>query len=1297
MPKKSKLTANNVLESYGWVEPILEEKDGFYGTKEDYSKEVGADFARILKENLGFDLEADSEDVNRRIIFTTEKGKKALDKYLEDMNDANAMPDCPQKVQKIEKAAKDMINILYEMLAKGRFVFIPLGESEPRQLRYDAKNKRFAVSVPLNSIDTNELNNKFVPRDEKGNVISYEVKENIKLDEPEPVAMSMPQPPKEVKPFTMLHPSTMKPFWKEPPKFRPCPTEPKDMLKEKPREEWVKEEFERLKKEANYTEPQYIFDIPKEPVFLIKPPKEVKFPGAKKTGLVKPEKPAEQAEYEKIIDELDKDYSEEPDFPEGFYQMSPKPAPLFEVTEPVLDEPVAPDEPQYQALHDEPKFKYMFEPTFMIEVPEWHPTMERPVEPKPPVMPKYPKKPVLRKKPDNRPVEPSMAYRFFHWGAMSRYNQAKADYDKNLANWEEERKDYQQMLSSYEMVVEIVNQQAKEALEKYNREMKDYIGQMTEYNNQLEQYKSQVEDLDAINTKNYEEYVNNKKLYDQQREELGAEYDAELQRFNERHAKWEQENAEIIQANKALEEQYLNSPEYKKYEVKAKWYNDNIKPYELDHNKIEEVKKKHADKYKEDLKKLEELKEAHKAYEEELKPGKKLFEKQIRILHGDEPDYEQKKDGYMEEFIARNEKENVKYTEKLKAYNTNRNMLLNRKAVLVMDPTRLQYVKDLDEYELNNEKVQIDRSIKTQYDNEVNKVDLDYHEEKEPTKEEQEKINKELDKAIMQGNINATSNMVTFKDDENGNTVKKYYSDELKKEYEKLYGDEDVDEDYDLEENRMNYSFVDDDFTDLIEITKLEEQQIKYHQYLKDLKKFERLEKRHEQKHKEWEEEIKRIQHNNENYNAMSKQYDNHLDDLYKKASDIVDEKVKQNRTEMMNYPDEIKKWDRDKIQYNKSVYYEKIDYNSRSFKWYEYKEEYEEKEKLHNSQVKKYAEDLENYQNDIKTYTQLQEDYNRKLNKYKEDLVKYKQIEFENDANLKEYNNKKKEYIQKVCKDPKLKDYYENKGQYFNGDIKWSYELQTGKKVSNWRSKYSDDKKLDSYFNRHQRIIAEYGKFKNRANAVTKIDDQQQKMYEEHLAEKKKYARYTVAAKPLFKMIRLYYTQIEDEIDKVKVFNDKNYAELASMMMYMEVVESFIQKEYDLCANKADFDPCEYMKYLEKDNMTKSIKAIRKDPVFMKEIKSHRDWAIDQRNPNEELAIKRQKFFLKDAKYELKSIFENAHKKENVVAKDPIFSGYLGPFDKVLKKQYEDMIKKQQPKVTNINNNNNAKKSIKK
>ena len=463
------------------------------------------------------------------------------------------------------------------------------------------------------------------------------------------------------------------------------------------------------------------------------------------------------------------------------------------------------------------------------------------------------------------------------------------------------------------------------------------------------------------------------------------------------------------------------------------------------------------------------------------------------------------------------------------------------------------------------------------------------------------------------------------------------------------------------------------------------------------MKKYERLEKRHEQKHKEWEEEIKRIQNNNENYNAMYKQYEGHLNDLYKRASDNIDIKVKENNTEILNYPDKVKEWERDRIQYNQSVYNAKIDYNSRTLKWFYYREEYEEKEKLHDSQVKKYAVDLENYQKDIKTYTKLQEDYNLKYNKYKDDLKKYKQIELENDANLKEYKNKKKEYIQKVCQDPKLKDYYENKGQYFNGDIKWSHELQTGKKVSNWRSKYSDDKKLDSYFDRHQRIIAEYDKFKKKANSVTKIDDQQQKMYEEHLAEKKKYSKYTTAAKPLFKLIRLYYTQIKDEIDKVNTFTEKKYAELASMMMYIEVVERHIQKEYDLCNNKADFDPHEYMKYLEQENMTKSIKAIREDPVFKQAIKSHQDWATDQRGMNDEIAIKRQKLFLKDEDYKFKKIFETAHEKNKTVAKNPIFRGYLGPFDMALKKQYEDSIKKQQPKVTNINNNNNAKKLVKK
>ena len=158
MPKRTKLTANNLKQRPGWFPPI-HDKPGTYGHiygKEEFYKNDKAGkeyFHKIMKENFGFSLVADPEDVKKRIVLTSDVDRAAMDKYLRRMEEVSQMPDSPQKIEEYNFAAGEMEFNLYQMLSKGRLVFIPLGETEPRQLRFNPNAGEFQLSGEYKNLE----------------------------------------------------------------------------------------------------------------------------------------------------------------------------------------------------------------------------------------------------------------------------------------------------------------------------------------------------------------------------------------------------------------------------------------------------------------------------------------------------------------------------------------------------------------------------------------------------------------------------------------------------------------------------------------------------------------------------------------------------------------------------------------------------------------------------------------------------------------------------------------------------------------------------------------------------------------------------------------------------------------------------------------------------------------------------------------------------------------------------------------------------------------------------------------
>lgn len=1270
MPKKTKLTANKVVESYGWFPPIpdsddMADKMRFYGPVEIYNDQLRTEFHKIIAENLGFDLEADPEDAKGRLFFTSKYAKAEYEKYMNEMDDASMMPDSPEKVTRIEKAADKFEKMLFSQMAKGRFVFIPLGEKEPRQLRYNEKDKTFQVSTPLSSVSDKEIQNMLLPKDEKGRSVYANMESNNRPVKPEKPEMPMPKLPEKPADFTMKHPGKP-PVFREVPAFKKRPECPKDILEDTTREEMIAKEYQRLKEEANYKEPQYIKDKPREPEFWVKPPQEVKFPEPIRENLQKPEKPKAKIDLEKAQDAFEK--LEYPELPVGYYRVSmPKPEALSEPFKPILEEPDPPAEPDYQPLPDEPKFEHPVQPTFIMRYPEWTP-MEKPAAPKPPILPEYPPMPELRDEPQP-PVKPSWGQRFFNWNLIEIYNADLAAYQTNHQLWEAERDLMPQRLDYYKLQKELVEQECVRITTEYSTSLKAYDQQMKVYEDQLRRYREEVEELDAENEAEYDFFKQKRKIYEDARAELGPKYDEDLQAFRQRHAQWEQDNQQIIQANETLKQQYFASDEYKAYNAKSIWYEQNIRPYALDHEKYVEVTNRFNKEYEDALKKQEQLKKAHEAYNKALEPVKQYFAEEADILFKGDPDLENKKADHVAKRILENESVNAKLNKDRADYTEKKAALQDEIQMLSTNPYVIKYDQDLEDYNLNEEykkTVVMDRTMKENYDKEMNKVEFEAEPEKELTKEELEKQNAALDKKLLLEEAR-NNNLVYFEKtvDEDGNEVneKRLVRNDLMREYDEKYPD-DAEDDLSEDEldgtDALNYTFVEDDFhvaeNNTITVTRYEEEQVKYHNYLKQLKQYEMLEKRFNENHKKWEENMKKIEANNRTISGQIETYYNNLDNLKKQATETVDKQIKANHDEIDNFPNVMKEYEKDKRQYEMGKENNRIDYLNKEYHWRLDKEEFEKAKKKYDANMAKYKNDLDSYEVEIGKYSKTQETYKQKLEKYNADMKQYEALKVQNNKAMQEYEAKKEAYINKISeKNPKIKEYSDNQLSYLSGQVKWEQELNGSQKRYQWKNEMGSDKLLNRYFDEHEKKVNLHKKLKENAKKVTKIDPAQQKNYEEYKRKKAKFERYSEAARPMFKMLNLCETQLEQQITATKKIDEKKFLDLAVEKMYLETVRRQLDIDYDNCREKSDFDPEQGLKLLNGKYMMEAMEEMKKDPDILKGIHKMYENATGDWKNNREISDERARIFLRDERKTLRELYNKACM-SRTYRPDPIF-----------------------------------------
>ena len=97
MPKRLNITANNLKLRHGWLPPIPDTEGSanlYHGGAEFFKdRKIYEFFHKILKENLGFNFEAEPEDVEKRIIITSKLGRAEFGKYKAKMKEISRMPD----------------------------------------------------------------------------------------------------------------------------------------------------------------------------------------------------------------------------------------------------------------------------------------------------------------------------------------------------------------------------------------------------------------------------------------------------------------------------------------------------------------------------------------------------------------------------------------------------------------------------------------------------------------------------------------------------------------------------------------------------------------------------------------------------------------------------------------------------------------------------------------------------------------------------------------------------------------------------------------------------------------------------------------------------------------------------------------------------------------------------------------------------------------------------------------------------------------------------------------------------
>ena len=1195
--KKTKLTANNLKQRPGWFPPI-HDKPGTYGHiygKEEFYKNDKAGkeyFHKIMKENFGFSLVADPEDVKKRIVLTSDVDRAAMDKYLRRMEEVSQMPDSPQKIEEYNAAAGEMEFNLYQMLSKGRLVFIPLGETEPRQLRFNPDAGEFQLSGEYKNLEEfSKLNDAFLPRDKRGNIITQKKENLLQPQHPGEFTLREPVKPQPLQPFK----ETLRdmPKMREVKPLRDEPKPPKDPREGgKTKDDLIEEEFKELTKGMVKPELKEV-DIP-VPRFTFKVPEKIEKPNPPRTDLKEPVAPAIENEI-KLLEEQMKSVKD-PVFNSEFKRvLVKKPVPVKEPYKPVLESPDPPVEPEYIQLQKEPVFKHPLLPDIKLRYPDWKPR-EKPVHPGKVQFIDPPDEPRLREEPQE-PQRPGFFRRLFSSAANRQYEERHRVWEEDHNNWVRERDELPQRMNEYRTRASEVERQNTVAINDYIAKVQAYTAELELYNAEMKEYEHQLQDLEPENQMIYDQFMSDLQEYKEARAKLGDQYDLDYQDFLTEHKLWEEQNKEDIEKNKKIKEDYENSPEYKKYEEEKNWYDVNVKPYVFQYDKIQGIKDNLTKEYEENLAKYNAYLKDEEAYQKALEPVKEWIEEDDRVKNGGKEDYEENKESRLSERLAANEKANLDYDKELEDYKNKMESLYDVHKDLINKPEHIQYVKDKKEYDRNEELKTKKVVVKKQVPDDLG-FDLNVNYD-ELTDEEKKKLGEKLDPILTSDKQPLLSEKVV--EDENN---------------EKVIENDNFD--------ALNYSVVEDELFDGMdeeglqqegnqeekqqelgedqeEITLYEYELRRFEASQKDQKYYDLMKKRYDDKVKEFEQKKEETEEWNVMLDFKVTEYDNRIQELQMTAQNNVSQKLRTYDENQVRYEKDHEKWKEEEKEYKEDKADAERDYSLAMFNWNNEKEAFDNKKAEYEQEAKDYENYVNAYNTRVKEYKAAYEDYSKKLIQYNNDVKMNKIIEEKNEKYEEEYQKLVEENTQKkIAKDPELLDYKRSQQEYLNGSLQWGLELNKNATVSEWKNDMKSEQVMDQYFDNHQRKINEYNNFKIKCKNIKEVDPIQQKNYEEMI----KYGKYPEKARPFFKLLDLEEEKLDKVIDHMgqKDFESAdNFRDAATLMMYNKVVRNELESTY----KNPDFDPNKFAQYLDPKYKSDALKSMRSDKTLVASLKT--------------------------------------------------------------------------------------------
>ncbi len=1252
--KKTNLAANNLKQGSGWFPPIPDNDSNaanYHGTPSMYKIKQNVDyFHKIMKENLGFDLEADPEDVKKRIVATSKVGKLAIKDYLQRMEDISLMPDSPQKMEEFSQAAGALENALYQQLAKGRLVFIPLGETEPRQLLYNPNTGEFQVSGKLMSLkDYIKLDEEFIPKDKRGMKLQPKKEPLVKPEHPGEFNVFKPQPPDMPKPFAE--------YLRDMPqmeKLKPLREEPK--IPENPRKggkikaQLVDEEFKRISADVEKPEYKYM-DIP-IPRFTLKVPEKVEKPDPPRDDMKEPVAPAIEKEIAKVEEQLGN--AKDPVFPSEFKRvLIRKPTPVKEPYKPVLEPPIAPTEPDYERIPNEPVFKHPLPPKIEFAVPDFE-LGKPPVEPDQPVFLVYPDKPVLRTEPEE-PARPGFFTRLFSSASVQQYEERHREWVNDHNAWVEERDvTFPQRMIEYGVRCAEVDQANQNEMNKFNEAAEAYIDKWNEYQIRRNEYDKQVEDLKSVNEANYVQFEADKAAYDRAKEELGSQYDTDYQAFYQEHKEWEKRNKEILEKNAKLKKDYENSPEYKKYIEEKKWYDNNMAPHAFDYNKAPEVKKQFLEEYEKNLEKYNTYLEEEKAYQNAVKPVRDLIEEEDRALNGKNPDYEQNKEARINEKLAANEKANLDYDKEMDDYKSKMENLVTVHQSYLNNPEHIKYVKEKEAYERNEALKTKKVIVKKQLPDESGiDYDVDYDKLGE---DEKNKLVEKLDPVIISEKQALPSEKIVV--DENNNAI--------------------VEND---NSDALNYSFVEDMLENAIredelqaeseekkhelkpdeeEISLYEYELRRYNAYVKDQKYYNLMKKRYDEKKAEYDEKKSINDEWNKDIEQRITDYDNRMNALRITADSNVSQRLRTYDERIKTYDEDHAKWVEEKKDYDLKKDSLETRYILDMTEWKKEKAEYDKKRSEYDAEVKDYENRVNYYNMKVAEYNEKYKEYQAKLAKYENDVKINKAAEQKNLQHENDYNKKVEAYEKKLLsKSPALKDYKFNKGDYLNGSLQWGQELKEDTTVPEWKANMKNDQLMDKYFDDHQRKINTFNSYRIKCRNIKKIDPIQQQNYDAMMQDRAKYSRYSEQSRPFYRFQDMEEEKLNRVIDKMNKIDFRDFRDAATVQIYNNIVRSELQAT----SRDPDFNAAR-MAELVMDPKYKSdaLQTMRNDATLVNALEKMYKDQLKLAKGEKQGPDFRLKNLLKEDSWKLTSLYQNRYENSKKSTIDPILKKHHGP-----------------------------------